>query len=284
MTVQQATKIRLSRSPNQGDWHRILRDNQTTVARSSNSQQQLTGAEASMDKFLIVRLKILHDLDHDFRNPTSSILNLCEALLEGLAGGLNERQTNYTKKIEASALKILRYLEDINSMTDLPAGDNLKDHSTKALPDILQLVIRLLTPQLNKIKRTLCLQDCTQCSLETTKVNMLQASLIHLLYTHLKLSLHSGPVIVSIKLEDGLLSCVVKDAGAEIEAKNEVKNTTDKLPRHCAAHVIPILDEALENAAIVGWVGKQSSTPCEVYFDKRMHLSFRFTTRLRPVS
>ncbi len=69
-----------------------------------------------------LKSQFLASMSHELRTPLNSIIGFSELLMDGLVGGLNEKQSHYISIIHSSGTHLLRLVNDILDFSRLEAG------------------------------------------------------------------------------------------------------------------------------------------------------------------
>lgn len=69
-----------------------------------------------------LKSQFLASMSHELRTPLNSIIGFSELLMDGLVGGLNEKQSHYLSIIHSSGTHLLRLVNDILDFSRLEAG------------------------------------------------------------------------------------------------------------------------------------------------------------------
>jgi signal transduction histidine kinase len=97
----------------------ILRLNRELERKVKELEEAKAVAEAS-DR---AKSEFLANMSHELRTPLNAIIGFSDMMLAGMAGPLNERQTEYIDDILRGGKKLLCHLSDILDMSRLVSGE-----------------------------------------------------------------------------------------------------------------------------------------------------------------
>lgn len=109
---------------------------------------QLAAANAELRRLDQAKSAFVSIAAHELRTPLASISGYVEMLLDGDAGGLNARQSDFLKVVEGSAQRLLRITRDLLDAARLEAGRMELILRPANLGDLVAEVLAELRPQL----------------------------------------------------------------------------------------------------------------------------------------
>jgi PAS domain S-box-containing protein len=83
---------------------------------------ELVGANAELERASRMKDEFLASMSHELRTPLNAVLGLSEALVEGVYGPLNQRQTRGLSSIHESGRHLLELINDVLDITKIAAG------------------------------------------------------------------------------------------------------------------------------------------------------------------
>jgi len=161
------------------------------------------------------RLKtdFVHTVSHDLRSPLTSVLGYAE--LVARTGPLNEHQTEFISRLQASVKQITTLVNDLLDIGRMEAGFDTR-RETVHLETILARTLDMVNGQLRS--RNLRINVEKDASLPALKANPLRLSqmLDNLIGNAVKYSGENGAIDIKIHAEDGLVIFSIKDSGPGI--------------------------------------------------------------------
>lgn len=182
------------------------------------ARQQAVASDESKSAFMAV-------ISHDFRTPLNGILGMAELLA---LSPLSEEQKNSVTVIQDAARLLLKLIQDLLDFSKLNAGQMRLEQGEVKLKDILDHIMHLLKPQVEK-KRNQLMIDCDSkiaAVLEGDPTRITQI-LINLIQNANKFTT-DGSVEVKVKLlkhqvSTQIIRFEVRDTGIGISEEDQVK-------------------------------------------------------------
>ncbi len=186
---------------------------------------QLAAANTELRRLDELKSAFVSIAAHELRTPLTSIVGYLEMLMDGDAGALNPKQTDYLGIVEASAARLLNIAHDLLDITRIEAG-----HLELVLQpvDLLALaneVIAELAPQLDARTQPLNLHASTSlpCVLcDPLRVAQIMGNLVN---NASKYSPPGSPISLNLAVSDepGFMQISVADQGVGIPDHERAK-------------------------------------------------------------
>ncbi|WP_447982963.1 ATP-binding response regulator [Nitrospira sp. Nam74] len=217
-----------------------IRAQERVLTRQAEELQQLNSelqvantklAEASHRKSEMVSV-----VSHDLRNPLAAILGLVSNLLDGLGGGLTDKQVHYLKRIKSNVESLDRMVNDLLDLAKIEAGHMTVHFEPIPIMSFLQNLIETSKSAANQSGISLSATAPTQTSLLVVKADKdkLSRVLNNLLHNALKYTPQGGKVSIECAGKDKLVEISIIDTGPGI-APTEIDKVFDKFFRGQAA-------------------------------------------------
>jgi signal transduction histidine kinase len=87
---------------------------------------------------------------HELKNPMSSIKGYTELVAGGVAGPINEMQTNFLTTVRSNVDRMNTIVSDLNDLTKIQVGNLRLEYRATRLSDVLEDVIRSLRRQIDE--------------------------------------------------------------------------------------------------------------------------------------
>jgi signal transduction histidine kinase/ActR/RegA family two-component response regulator len=100
----------------------LLAERDELEARVAERTRALTLKNAELGRALQHKDDFLASMSHELRTPLSAVLGLAEAMLEELAGPINELQRSWLKDVAASGKHLLGLINDILDLARIESG------------------------------------------------------------------------------------------------------------------------------------------------------------------
>lgn len=169
-----------------------------------------------------VKDKFLANMSHELRTPLNGILGFSETLLEGVYGGLLEKQRNAIQIIQTSSGHLLELINDILDIAKIEAGKLEFNPEEVELNKICQSSLAFIKE--SATKKSISLEYSSPEAAHTIFVDSrrFKQILINLLSNAVKFTPEHGKVKldVSVEAEERLMRFSITDTGAGISAEN----------------------------------------------------------------
>ncbi len=167
-----------------------------------------------------VKSNFLSMVSHQLKAPLSSTLLQTSILLDGIAGGLNEKQCDLIQKIKAKTKGMTDLVNDILDVCYVEEGGYITQLEPLNLSEILERTIDLIQPQAQD--KNISLQVAMEDNLPLMKGNKssIEAMFINLLSNAIKYTPSDGQVNIELKKNEQYFQLKVSDTGIGIENKD----------------------------------------------------------------
>jgi signal transduction histidine kinase/DNA-binding response OmpR family regulator len=120
-----------------------LNKRRSTEDALRRSRDELSAANAALEKAARLKDEFLASMSHELRTPLTGILGLSEALQLMTYGNLNEKQSKALKNIESSGRHLLDLINDILDLSKIEAGKFELQFDACSLVDLCQASLQL---------------------------------------------------------------------------------------------------------------------------------------------
>ncbi|MEW6162371.1 MAG: ATP-binding protein [Nitrospirota bacterium] len=174
---------------------------------------QLSAVEKIKSNFLAM-------VSHQLKSPLGSTLLQTSILLDGMVGGLNEKQRDLLQKVKAKIKGMTDLVNDILDVCYIEEGGYIAQIEPLNLAEILQRTIELMQPQAQD--KSIALQAAVEDHLPLINGNKssMEAMFINLLSNAIKYTPSGGKVRIELRKNAQYLQVKVSDTGIGIEDKD----------------------------------------------------------------
>jgi signal transduction histidine kinase/putative methionine-R-sulfoxide reductase with GAF domain len=165
--------------------------------------------------------EFLANMSHELRTPLNAIIGFSEVLLQGIFGGVNEKQREYLTDVLGSGQHLLSLINDILDLSKIEAGRMDLELSTFALRDALEsglTIVRERAARHGIQLSTVVASDVSTIEADERKVKQI---LYNLLSNAVKFTPDGGRVDVSVRVENGDVRVEVRDTGIGVAAGDQ---------------------------------------------------------------
>ncbi|MFM8319539.1 MAG: PAS domain S-box protein [Chloroflexota bacterium] len=205
--------------------HELIELNRTLEARVrertievQSSRDQLSTANAALEKAAHMKDEFLADMSHELRTPLTSILGLSEALQYNTYGDLTEKQVVALKNIEESGRHLLALINDILDLSKIESGKLELEIGPVSLHDICQASLLLTKGMAHKKRQSVNFLISPGDILLRADARRLKQMLVNLLSNAIKFTPENGSLGLEVRGDrsEKLVSLTVWDRGIGI--------------------------------------------------------------------
>jgi PAS domain S-box len=169
-------------------------------------------------------------VSHELRSPLSSVRQLIALITDRLVGEINEKQHELLNKVLARLDGLLLMINNLLDLSRIEAGGLIQQTEKIFLPEIIQSVIELITPEADKknlhfevtCDRQLCTIHADRQGMETICTNLLSNAV--------KYNQEGGKVIINAQNRGEFVEIKIADTGVGI-SKVDLPRIFDKFFR-----------------------------------------------------
>lgn len=214
---------------------RLLRD------KLSAQNRQLEAANAELHRMDEVKSAFVSIAAHELRTPLASINGYLEMLLDGEAGTLAPRQTEWLRIIEDSARRLLRITSNLLDVSRLEAGRLELVLQPTDLLALVQGVIREQMPQLEVRQQQLLLEAAPRLPAALCDTTRAAQIIGNLLSNASKYSPSGSTIAIRLAMAEdaGFIQVSVADQGPGISAEHQARIFTPfyRIPTEATSRV-----------------------------------------------
>jgi PAS domain S-box-containing protein len=223
-----------------------------------------------------VKSNFLSMVSHQLKSPLSSTLLQTSILLDGIAGGLNEKQKDLLQKIKAKTRGMTDLVNDILDVCYIEEGGHVTQIEPLSLSDILERTIEVVQPQAQD--KNISLQVAIEDNLPFLNGNKssIEAMFLNLIMNGIKYTLSGGQVSVSLRSDTQYIEVKVSDTGIGIEDK-DILRIFDKFYREKSERTKHITGTGLGLSIVKGVVDAHHGS---IYVESEVGKGTTFTILL----
>jgi len=167
--------------------------------------------------------EFLANMSHELRTPLNAIIGFSEVLLEGIFGGVNDKQREYLQDVLGSGQHLLSLINDILDLSKIEAGRMELDVSTFSFRDALEsglTIVRERAARHSIELNAVIASDVGTLEADERKVKQI---FYNLLTNAVKFTPDGGRVDVTARSENGDVRVDVRDNGIGIAEADQVR-------------------------------------------------------------
>jgi two-component system sensor histidine kinase BaeS len=189
--------------------HRVEYAGRDEIAEFTNSFNEMA---AKLEETEALRRQLLATVSHELRTPLTSI----QGYMEGLIDGVVPEEPETYRLVQREAARLTRLVEDIERLSRLEAGVELVQPVSLPTGSVVTSAVEGLRPLFEDKGVRLEVDLPADMPPVWADRDKLSQILVNLLVNSLKYTESGGLVMVSVKLNGGLLGFSVKDTGIGI--------------------------------------------------------------------
>jgi len=164
-----------------------------------------------------LKSQFLGIMSHELRTPLNSIIGFSELIMDGLVGGVNEKQAHYIKIIHSSGSHLLRLINDMLDYSKLEEGMLEVFNEPTDLQEVVEDVLKTYSVLVEQKDISLGVNIPAKIPLMLTDRRKLSQIVDNLLSNAVKFT-EKGSIDIDIRLKDSVLEVSVADTGLGIES------------------------------------------------------------------
>ena len=182
----------------------------------ADANQQLAAASAAKSSFLA-------NMSHELRTPLNAIIGFSDVLLQGIFGGLNERQRDYLSDIRGSGAHQLALINDLLDLSKVEAGRLELDIAAVSVADTIATGLTLVRERAASHGIALDSVVAAELPLIQADGRKLRQIVVNLLTNAVKFTPAGGQVTASAGQRDGDIVIAVSDTGVGIAPADQAR-------------------------------------------------------------
>ena len=167
--------------------------------------------------------EFLANMSHELRTPLNAIIGFSEVLLEGMFGGLNEKQAEYQRDILSSGKHQLALINDILDLSKVEAGRMELEWSVFSIPEALQSVLMMLRERAKRGGVVLDAVIAPELGTVEADERKIKQVVLNLLSNAVKFTPAGGRVELSARHDGHGVLVTVRDTGGGIAPEDQAR-------------------------------------------------------------
>ncbi len=119
------------------------------AAQLVDMAEKLSTAKTDAESANQSKSEFLANMSHELRTPLNAVIGFSEAMDAGIAGELNEKQSEYVRDIRDSGSHLLELINDILDLSRVELGGMELSEDTVDLADSIRSCVRLIQGRMN---------------------------------------------------------------------------------------------------------------------------------------
>lgn len=143
---------------------------------------RLQRARKDLQQIETLKSQFIDNVTHELRTPLSAILAYIELFEDGITGLLSTEQHEILNEIRHETNRLHEHIENLLELTQIQAGKSVCNFSPCYFPDLLEHVIKVMTPfaQEKGLRMSVnCASDLPLIALDWRKIRRVFINLLH---------------------------------------------------------------------------------------------------------
>jgi len=188
----------------------ISLDNSILYNQVQTTNQKLKVLDRLKDEFVSLA-------SHELRTPMTAIKSYLWLFLEDNKQILNEQQKMYVERAYESTDRLIHLVNDMLNVSRIESGRLIMNRKPINLVRLIQEVISEVIPTANEQKKTLTFAPPIQVlPLVSADQEKIKHVLLNLIGNSIKFTPSGGKIIVSVKVDNDMITTSIKDTGKGI--------------------------------------------------------------------
>ena len=167
--------------------------------------------------------EFLASMSHELRTPLNAVIGFSDVLLEGLFGGLNDRQEEYVRDIRDSGRHLLELINEILDLSKVEAGRMELEPSEVSLPLLLESGMSLVRERAARQALALSLDVASDVGEVWADETKLRQVVVNLLTNAVKFTPSGGSVEARAFVAGDEVVVTVRDTGVGIAEEDTTR-------------------------------------------------------------
>ncbi len=167
--------------------------------------------------------EFLASMSHELRTPLNAVIGFSDVLLEGMFGGLNDRQEEYVRDIRDSGRHLLELINEILDLSKVEAGRMELEPVALSLPDLLAQGLALVRERAARQRLSVSLDVAPEVGIVWADEMKLKQVVVNLLSNAVKFTPEGGRVDVAAWVEGVEVHVTVRDNGVGIAEADQAR-------------------------------------------------------------
>jgi len=198
------------------------------ITKLKEAERQILIAKEAAESASRAKSAFLANMSHELRNPLNAVIGFSEALLEGIAGGLNEKQKEYSGYILESGKHLLSLINDVLDLSKVEAGKMELEISSFDLKEFLEKSFILVKEKAMKHNISLLDNIDNNIGLINADERKIKQVVYNMLSNAIKFTPDGGKIgIEAKKINADEIRVCVWDTGIGIDNKDKEKVFTE---------------------------------------------------------
>jgi signal transduction histidine kinase len=172
----------------------------TAYEELQQKNMRLAAAVERLQQLDKMKSSFLATVSHELRTPLTSVIGYSEMLLEGLAGPLNEEQSEYVRTVMEKGEQLLSIISSILDISRIEAGGVRLDRSSCRLEDIVDVALSTVAPAARRKGLAMTKQLAPNLPMLHVDRDKVRQVLINLLSNAVKFTPENGHVWIGAEL------------------------------------------------------------------------------------
>ena len=201
-----------------------LRDLYTSLEDQVEQRtQELTEAQDSAASANKSKSEFVSFVSHELKLPMTSIKGYSDLMLSGMAGPLNENQTNFLTTIRNNVNRMATLVSDLADLSRLESGNLRLESRDVPIWDVIDQVVALTRPQITKKNQTITVDIPNELPKAWCDRNRLAQILTNLMNNANQYTPEDGVIIVRALLDKDMIQIKVEDNGLGMIPEDQEK-------------------------------------------------------------
>ena len=191
------------------------------IALRQQAEQDAHDARDAALKASSAKSDFLANMSHELRTPMNAVIGFAGALQAGIAGPLNDKQTEYVEDIRNSGEHLLGLINQLLDLSKIEAGKFEPRYERVDLPALVEGCVRLLSRQAERGRVTIATDIPADLPSLQADRRLVSQLLVNLLSNAVKFSPPESTVRIVASLNpSGAAELSVIDSGAGIQPED----------------------------------------------------------------
>ncbi len=194
------------------------------ITKLKEAEDQIMIAKEAAENASKAKSSFLANMSHELRTPLNAVIGFSEAMLEGIAGPMTDKQKEYASYILESGRHLLSLINDVLDLSKVEAGKMELELSDFNLQELVKKSFTFIAEKAMKHRIALCHDIKDDIGIINADERKIKQVIYNILSNAVKFTPDGGKIGANAsKINDNEIQVCIWDTGIGIDKKDSAK-------------------------------------------------------------